>query len=237
MQPVELMMILMITAAYLVYAAFWIRFLMHALVWWRATRRLLPHTVERDTRYRVRACLFTSLDVLFLGRLLVVNPVLWIGEWIFHASFFLVMLRHLRYFLNPVPGWVWSMQTPGMIAGYIMPLSLLYILLIRLLTRHEKYASPANMFLLGLVFVISSLGVFMHALFKPNLVDVKLFILGILSFDPAAPPESMLFTLHFALVLVLVLLLPTHIFTAPLVMFEARKRDLLLHGVMHEPGK
>ena len=90
---------------------------------------------------------------LFLGRVFMVNPALWFGEWIFHASFLLVLLRHLRYFLNPVPAWVWSMQTPGLIAGYILPLSLAYILIIRLLTTREKYASPANMVLLGLVLV------------------------------------------------------------------------------------
>jgi len=43
-----------------------------------------------------------------------------------------------------------------------------------------------------------------------------------------------LFLLHFSLVLVLVPLLPTHILTAPLVMLEARKRDLGLPLVMHE---
>ena len=49
----------------------------------------------------------TALDVVFLGRVFVVNPALWFGEWVFHASFLLVLLRHLRYFLDPVPAWVW----------------------------------------------------------------------------------------------------------------------------------
>ena len=51
-----------------------------------------------------------------------------------------------------------------------------------------------------------------------------------MSFSPAPLPESLLFTLHFVLVLVLVPLLPTHIFTAPLVMYEARKRDRRCSG-------
>ena len=34
----------LILAAYAVYAAFWIRFLLHALVWWRAAGRLTPET-------------------------------------------------------------------------------------------------------------------------------------------------------------------------------------------------
>jgi nitrate reductase gamma subunit len=223
---------ILITAAYAAYAAFWIRFFMHALVWWRATPSELPATGSK-----LKVWAFTALDIVFLGRMFMVNPTLWLGEWVFHASFFLVLLRHLRYFLNPVPSWVWAVQTPGLIAGYIMPFSLIYILVIRLLTRREKYASRANMLLLGLILVISLIGVLMHSLFKPDLVGVKMFILGIMALAPVSAPESILFSLHFILVLVLVVLLPTHIVTAPFVMWEARKREQALHGVMHEPGE
>ena len=163
------------------------------------------------------------MDVVLLFRVLDVNPALWIGEWTFHASFLLVVLRHLRYFLDPVPLWVWWMQTPGLIAGYILPFSLAYILVVRLLTKHEKYAAPANVFLLGLVAGHQLARRVMHASFKPDLVDVKWFILGILRFAPSGAPESLLFVLHFGLVLVLIPFLPTHIFTAPLVMMEARR--------------
>jgi hypothetical protein len=89
-------------------------------------------------------------------------------------------------------------------------------------------------FLLGLVLAISSIGVIMHAWLTPNLVEVKLFALGLACFKPAPMPESLLFMTHFILVLVLVPFLPTHIFTAPLVMMEARKREQALHLVMHE---
>lgn len=224
---------LLILAVYAVYAAFWIRVCTHLLVWWRAARRSSgPAPFAAPSR--VKACALTAVDVLFFGRLLMGNPALWIGEWVFHASFLLVLVRHLRFFLNPVPAWVWSLQTPGLIAGFILPLSLLYVLIIRLLTKQEKYASPANVFLLGLVLVISSIGILMHALFTPDLVDVKLFIYGIMRFAPAAVPGSLLFVLHFSLVLVLVSLLPSHIFTAPLIMLEARKREQALHLVMHD---
>ncbi len=224
---------LLIPAAYVVYAAFWIRFLMHGLVWWRAQRDLMPASL-RLRRSRIRACLLTLLDAVLLGRVFVANPVLWLGEWIFHASFLLVVLRHLRFFLNPVPGWVWAMQTPGLIAGYALPVSLLYILVIRLFTKREKYASPRNMVLLGLVLALSSLGVLMQTMFKPDLVDAKLFVFGIMTLAPVAPPQSILFLVHFTLFLVVVLLLPSHLISAPLVMFEARKRDEDLRQIMHD---
>jgi nitrate reductase gamma subunit len=224
---------ILIIAAYGVYAAFWIRFLLHGLVWWKAMKRLSAGAgpVPPST---ANVWVLTAADVVLFARLLMVNPALWVGEWIFHASFLMVVLRHLRYFLNPVPAWVWWVQTPGTIAGYVLPLSLVYILIIRLFTKREKYASPANIFLLCLVLVISSLGVLMHALYNPNLVDVKLFAFGIMTRNPAAAPDSALFVMHFSLVLVLIPFLPTHIFTAPLVMMEARKREQALRLVMHE---
>ena len=90
------------------------------------------------------------------------------------------------------------------------------------------------MFLLGLVLVIGSIGMIMNLWLTPNLMDVKFFARGFLCFSPAPAPESLLFLTHFLLVLVLVPFLPTHIFTAPLVMMEARKREQALRLVMHE---
>ncbi len=218
--------------AYVVYAAFWLRFLAHAAVWCRAARRLPGHPAA--SRPGLKACSLAAGDIIFFARLFKTNPALWFGEWVFHVSLLLVLLRHLRFFLDPVPGWVWSVQFAGMIAGYILPLSLLYILGVRLFTKRERYASPANVFLLALVLVISSLGLIMHLWMTPNLVDVKLFALGLACFKPAPAPESVWFAAHFFLVLVLVAFLPTHIVTAPLVMLEARKREQALHGVMHD---
>jgi [DsrC]-trisulfide reductase subunit M len=223
---------ILIIAAYGVYVAFWIRFLLHALAWCKTgTGRYSPVGPPPST---IKTLALTLRDVVLLWRLLKVNPALWFGEWVFHVSFLAVLLRHLRYFLEPVPSWVWWVQVPGLIAGYILPLSLLYILAVRLLSEREKYSSPANLFLLGLVLAISSIGVMMHAFFKPDLAGVKLFVLGILAVNPASLPVSALFLAHFALVLILVVFLPTHILTAPLVMLEARKRDLTLPMVMHE---
>ena len=225
--------VILIAAAYAVYAAFWVRFYAHFLVWWRTARRFERPRASTG-RPSAKAYALTVLDIVFFNRLLKMNPALWIGEWIFHFSFLLVMLRHLRFFLNPVPAWVWWVQTPGLIAGYILPFSLAYILAVRLLTKLEKYASSANVLLLGLVLIISSIGVLMHGWYKTDLVGVKVFVVGILSMKQAALPESLLFATHFGLVLVLVAFLPTHIFTAPLIMMEERKREQALRMVMHD---
>lgn len=220
-------------AAYGVYAAFWLRFLMHALVWWRSAPGPVPDALPRGWP-RFKACLLWILDMLFLGRLLKVNPALWLGEWLFHFSLFLVLVRHLRYVLDPVPSLIWAVQAPGLIAGYVLPLSLIYIMLIRLFGQHERYAARANVGLMSLLFAISIVGILMHDLYRQDLVAVKSFILGITRFAPADAPRSLLFVLHFTLALVMVPLLPTHIVTASFVMREARTREQALDLLMHE---
>jgi nitrate reductase gamma subunit len=224
---------ILIVAAYGVYAAFWIRLLLHALLWWKAVARPTV-TAWQAPPSSVKAWAFSARDVVLFWRLLKVNPGLWIGEWVFHVSFLLVALRHLRYFFNPVPEWVWWAQIPGLVAGYVLPLSLVYILVVRRFSVREKYSSLANMVLLILLLVISSFGLLMITVYRTDVVMVKLFIQGILSVSPAAAPDSIPFLLHFSLVLVLVPFLPTHILTAPLVMLEAEKRELALPLVVHE---
>ena len=182
---------IVIIAAYGVYAAFWIRFFLHTLVWWRSrTEDSVVFLPRRPSAIATWA--LTVRDVVLFWRLLKVNPALWFGEYVFHGTFLLVALRHLRYFLDPVPMWVWDLQIPGLIAGYVLPFSLVYILVVRSCSEREKYSSPANMLLLALILAISGIGVLMHAFFKPDLIGVKLFTLGILSFTPEPLPGGLL---------------------------------------------
>jgi nitrate reductase gamma subunit len=224
---------IIIIAVYVVYAAFWIRFFLHTLAWWRGRAEDMVAVLPKRPPL-LKTWALTLRDVVLFWRLLKVNPALWFGEYLFHSTFLLVVLRHLRYFLDPVPLWVWDLQLSGLIAGYVLPFSLVYILAVRFFSEREKYSSPANVLLLALIMAISSIGVLMHAFFKPNLVDVKYFALGLLSLAPAPLPTGVLFPLHLVLVLVLVALVPSHIVTAPLVMLEARRRELGLPQVMHE---
>jgi nitrate reductase gamma subunit len=224
---------IIIITAYGVYAAFWIRFFLHTLTWWRGQAEDAVAVLPRRPS-ALKTWVLTARDVVLFWRLLKVNPALWFGEYLFHATFLLVTLRHLRYFLEPVPMWVWDLQLPGLIAGYVLPFSLVYILAVRFFSERETYSSPANVLLLVLLLAISGIGLLMHAFFKPDLVGVKLFMLGILSFTPAPLPGGVLFPMHLVLVLAMVALVPSHIVTAPLVMLEARRRDLGLPQVMHE---
>jgi len=201
-----------------------------ALVW---TKSRSVNEVTSD-KITLRTFVMAAGDILFFRRLLIVNDILWIGEWIFHFTFILVILRHLRYFLNPVPQWVWALQTPGIIAGYVLPIALAYIFTVKFLIERKKYFSTYNFLLLVLILVISISGLLMKTIYHPDIVSVKTFVMGIVTFGFAAVPGSALFIFHFILVLALILNLPTHIFAAPLVLIGARQREDNLNQVIHE---
>jgi len=222
--------LLLAAAVYATYASFGVRFLLHFALWWRARGR---DDAPAAARSRPRELLLAAADIGLFARLFMVNPALWFAEWAFHACLLLSGIRHLRYVFNPVPAWIAELQTPGRIAGYLLPLAAAHILFVRLFTRQEKYASAANLRLLGLVFAASATGVAMDAGHLAELVGVKEFAMGIVTFAPAAVPASTVFLLHLGLALIVVLLLPTHVIAAPLVLIEARRRDEALHRILH----
>jgi nitrate reductase gamma subunit len=230
------MRIILFLAAYIVYAAFWYRVVFHVLVWFRATGRYGVMPALRPGQ-SARVCAVSALDLLLFRRLFASGKMLWLGSWIFHISFVFVILGHLRYFLNPVPGCISFIQPVGVVAGYTLPASLFYLMLLRLFGRKKyvsKYVSYYNFFLLGLLFSISVIGMLMHLYFVPDLPAVKEFVLGIVTFRPEPVPGSVLFVIHFLLVLFLVPYLPTHLFSAPLVIVEARRREEGLNDVLRD---
>jgi len=169
--------------AYMMYGAFMVRLFIHGRIWLRATVR---HDTD-PSRPPSESCDIwarTFLDVLFFRRLFTSDKILWPGSWLFHLSFLFVMLRHLRYFLEPVPDCVTAMQPFGVFAGYVLLLALASVLCIRLFSGKKRYVSYSNYFILSLILLISLSGILMRNFFRPNLLEVKSFSLGILTFSP-----------------------------------------------------
>jgi nitrate reductase gamma subunit len=222
-----------IAATYLVVAAFYLRLGVHALRWLEAALRA-PPAPRGGLAEGARSIAGAALDVLLLRRLFLGNPALWIGEWLFHLFLSLVILRHLRYFTNPVPAWVLGAQTPGWIAGWLLPAAVLLVLATRLLPQRRPYASPLNLLLLLDVLAIAGTGLLLATRHRVDLVAVKRYALGVVAFSPSPPPPDPLLAAHLALVFVLVLYVPSHVFTAPLTMLDARRRDRELRMVLHD---
>jgi nitrate reductase gamma subunit len=226
------MSIFLLLCAYAVYALFWGRLMFSVFSWYRIADRLRRgHLPPADLSCSV--CAGGALDVLTFRRLLIANGWLWLGSWTFHLSFFLVIMRHLRFAMDPVPKCITFLQFPGLVAGYLLPASVVVIALARIGGK-EKYVSWKNTLLVAQVFVIAATGLLMRFFFRIDTVAAKEFIFGIFTFTPAAIPDSFLFVVHFSLVILLVPFLPSHILAAPLVLFEARRREKGLAEIIHE---
>jgi nitrate reductase gamma subunit len=175
-------------------------------------------------------------EVLFFRSLLkggTAEKILWLGGWTFHVCFLFIVLRHLRFFTYPVPGWVMSFQEIGIWAGLIFPLALLLLIVRRFLNDRLMVISLfQDYFILLLIIGIGLTGLLLKYFIRTNLVDVKAFILGLLTLSPVSLPSSTLFLIHFCLVLLLLIYFPfSKLIHAWGVLMSPTNSDMLLPGL------
>jgi nitrate reductase gamma subunit len=140
---------------------------------------------------------------------------LWVGAVAFHWSFLIVLLRHFRFFSEPIPSFVWGLQTVDGIfqigvpilyfTGVILLASVVYLFLRRVVIPQLSYISlPADYFPLFLIMAIAASGILMRHFYKVDIVAVKTLAMGLVSFNPAVPEGvGFVFFLHLFLVSVL----------------------------------
>ncbi len=148
-------------------------------------------------------------EVLFFESLFKANLWTWGLGWLFHASLALVLLRHLRYFTEPVWGWVAFIQPFGMYAGIIMLFGVTGLEARRLFVERIRYIStPSDHLMLVLFIAIALSGLTMKFLSHTDVVAVKSFILGLMYFDSQPLPVHIGLYLHLFLVALLLLIFP-----------------------------
>jgi len=143
------------------------------------------------------------------------NKWLWLFGMVFHWSMLIVLIRHLRFFTEPVPRAITLLQdvdgffqigVPVFYATTVLfLLAVGWLFLRRVVSPQLRYISLANdYFPLFLLLGIGTTGFLMRHLMKTDIVAVKELTLGLLSFNPAAPVEaSGMFYAHLFLVCVL----------------------------------
>jgi nitrate reductase gamma subunit len=123
---------------------------------------------------------------------------LWLGALAFHWSFLIVLLRHSRFFTEPVPGFLWGLESldgffkVGVPIGYatsvILLASVTYLFLRRVVIPQVRYISlVADYFPLFLIMAIAVSGFLMRHFYKVDVVTVKELAMGLVSFQPAVP--------------------------------------------------
>lgn len=144
---------------------------------------------------------------------------LWLFGLIFHYSFFFIFIRHLKFFSNPLPGFLPVMEaldTPlqlGVPALYLTDLLFLtgvtFLLARRVFLSRIKYLSlAADYFPLFLLGAIGLTGVAMRYFTHVDIMEIKTYTLSLLSFSPTLPGAEPLFFAHLLLVSILFLYFP-----------------------------
>ena len=150
------------------------------------------------------------------------NKWIWLFGWIFHVALLAVLLRHLRYFTEPVWDWVALIQPLGLYAGFAMVAGLAGLWARRFLVDRVRYISgPSDHLMLALLIAIAVSGLTMKYLAHTDIVALKAFFLGLMVFDWQALPADPALLVHLALVATLMIVFPvSKLLHAPGVFFS-----------------
>jgi nitrate reductase gamma subunit len=151
----------------------------------------------RNTRMKLKeGKLFYQLEIF-----------LWVGALAFHYAFLTVLLRHTRFFLEPVPWWVQMVENidsffrieilytqfqfglPGVnLSGIVLLAAVTYLAVRRIVIPTVRYISLASdYFPLILIFGIAFTGIIMRYVTKIDINAAKQLTLGLVTFHPTVP--------------------------------------------------
>ncbi len=198
-----------------------------SLPWIRSAYWESPHNaIGAVGRMALEVLLFRSLFRNTKISLIDRQPVqggakwLWLAGLIFHWSFLAIVIRHLRFFTEPVPlpinllaslDGFFEIGIPTLyLTDAAILLSVTYLFLRRVAIPQLRYISlPADYFPLFLILGIGISGLLMRHIAKVDLEKVKELSLGWVTLHPAVPEGiGALFYIHLFLVCTLLAYFP-----------------------------
>lgn len=148
-------------------------------------------------------------EVVFFESLFKSSKWTWLFGWVFHFGLLVALLRHLRYFTDPVWSWVSFIQSAGIYAGYAMVFGLLGLWLRRLLVDRVRYiSSPSDHLMLALILAIAGSGLLIKYVWHTDVVALKEYMLGLMSFQIKLLPADPMLLIHLGLVICLMIVFP-----------------------------
>lgn len=167
-------------------------------------------------------------EVVLFESLFKANKWTWLFGWMFHAAMLLVVLRHLRYFTEPVWFWVNWVQSFGMYAGFAMLAGLAALWGRRFLVERIRYISgPSDHLMLLLLIGIAATGLMMKYVAHTDIISLKAFTLGLIYFDWQPIPADPVLLIHLGLVLLLMFIFPfSKLLHAPGVFFSPSRNQV-----------
>ena len=166
-------------------------------------------------------------EVVFFESLFKANLWTWGLGWLFHASMALVLMRHLRYFTEPVWGWVAFIQPFGMYAGITTLLGVCGLWGRRLFVERIRYISTPSDHLMLLLFIgIAASGLLMKFAAHTDVIAVKTYFLGLMHLNVQMLPADLLLVVHLSLVVSLLVVFPnSKLLHAPGVFFSPTRNQ------------
>ena len=149
-------------------------------------------------------------EVVFFESLFSATKWTWLFSWIFHLALLLAAFRHLKYFTDPVWSWVSSelVQVAGHYAVYLMLVGLLGLFARRVFVDRVRYISvPSDYLILVLIIAIAGSGLMMKW-FPSDILAIKLFFTGLLTFNISELPSDTVLLIHLSLVIALMIIFP-----------------------------
>jgi nitrate reductase gamma subunit len=186
----------------------------------------IPTTPAPITRRGVVARM--AREVVLFESLFKANKWTWLFGWVFHAAMLLVVLRHLRYFTEPVWIWVTWVQPFGLYAGFAMVAGLAGLWVRRFSVDRVRYISaPSDHLMLLLLIGIAGSGLMMKYVAHTDIVSLKAFVLGLMYFDWQPIPADPVLLIHLGLVLTLMIIFPfSKLLHAPGVFFSPGRNQV-----------
>jgi nitrate reductase gamma subunit len=148
-------------------------------------------------------------EVFLFQSLFKSNRWIWVFSILFHYGMLLVLLRHLRYFTQPVWWWVDLIQPIGVYASFAMLAGLVGLMVRRITVQRIRYISdPSDYLMLALLIAIAASGAGMKFLFPVDILGVKTFMFGLMRFQINDLPTQPGVLIHLGLVAILMIIFP-----------------------------
>ena len=175
--------------------------------WKTPAPAVIPTTPAPVTRTGVVWRMFK--EVAFFESLWKSNKWIWIFAMMFHLSLWLILIRHVRYFVQPVPTLITLAQPFGKYAGIFFVLGGLGLFARRILVSRVRYISSPSDYLMLLMFILIGFsGLMMTFINKPDVVGVKAFFLGLMTFNWQPLPTDFGVLVHLGLVALFLIIFP-----------------------------
>ncbi len=167
-------------------------------------------------------------EVLVFESLFKSNKWIWAFGILFHGALAAVLLRHVRYFQNPVWDVIALIQPIGVYAGFAMVAGLLGLWARRIIVPRVRYISaPSDHLMLFLLVMIGVSGLSMKFVAHTDIIAVKTFFLGLMRFDIQPLPSDPNLLIHLGLVALLMIIFPfSKLLHAPGIFFSPTRNQV-----------